>query len=70
MRGDDIDYDAAVGGKSSKQHLKVNVPERRKKENKDEDILASLQMVNEMLQRGCNFAIRIDRAKTYTIGGW
>lgn len=72
VRGDDIDYDAAVGGiKVAKQHLKeVNARLKEEKKAKDEDILASLQMVNEMLQRGYEFLpIRIgkSRAKTYTV---
>lgn len=72
VRGDDIDYEAAVGGiKVAKLHLKeVNARLREEKKAKDEDILASLQMVNEMLARGYEFApIRIgkSRAKTYTI---
>ena len=43
---------------------------QEEKKAKDEDILASLQMVNEMLQRGYEFLpIRIgkSRAKTYTV---
>ena len=64
-------YDAAVGGiKVAKQHLKeVNARLKEEKKSKDDDILASLQMVNEMLQRGYEFLpIRIgkSRAKTYT----
>lgn len=48
----------------------VNARLREEKKAKDEDILASLQMVNEMLARGYEFApirIRKIRAKTYTI---
>ena len=72
VRGDDIDYEAAVGGiKVAKLHLKeVNARLREEKKAKDEDILASLQIVTEMLARGYEFApIRIgkSRAKTYVI---
>ena len=72
VRGDDIDYEAAVGGiKVAKQHLKqVNARLREEKKAKDEDILASLQMVSEMLARGYEFLpIRIgkSKAKTYVI---
>ena len=74
VRGEDIDYEAAVGGvKVARQHMKeVNqrIRESDKKNPKDENILAALQMVNEMLQRGYEFApIRIgkSRAKVYVV---
>ncbi|MEG0617087.1 MAG: PolC-type DNA polymerase III [Oscillospiraceae bacterium] len=72
VRGDDIDYEAAVGGvKVAKQHLKeVNARLREEKNNKDEDILASLQLVNEMLVRGYEFApiaIGKSMAKKYVV---
>ena len=69
VRGDDIDYDAAVGGiKVAKQHLKeVNARLKEEKKAKDEDILASLQMVNEMLQRGYEYLpIRIGKSRAKT----
>lgn len=72
VRGDDIDYEAAVGGvKVAKQHLKeVNARLREEKKAKDEDILASLQLVNEMLVRGYEFLpilIGKSEASTYVI---
>ena len=51
VRGEDIDYEAAVGGvKVALQHMK-EIEQRPKEEKtaKDEDMLASLQIVNEML---------------------
>ena len=72
VRGEDIDYEAAVGGvKAALQHMK-EIEQRPKEEKtaKDEDMLASLQIVNEMLQRGYEFLpVRIgkSRAKTYVI---
>ena len=72
VRGEDIDYEAAVGGvKVALQHMK-EIEQRPKEEKtaKDEDMLASLQIVNEMLQRGYEFLpVRIgkSRAKTYVI---
>ena len=57
VRGDDIDYEAAVGGPAvARAH--INEVTRRLKEEKnakDEDILVSLQLVNEMLVRGYEF---------------
>ncbi len=54
VRGADIDYEAAVGGvKVAQEHIKAN--ERIPKEErtaKDDDALVSLQIINEMLQRG------------------
>lgn len=70
VRGDDIDYDAAVGGiKVAKQRLKeVNARLKEEKKAKDGDILASLQMVNEMLQRGYEFLpIRIGKSRARPI---
>lgn len=72
VRGEDLDYEAAVGGtRVAKQHMK-EVQDRLKDErkSKDEDVLASLQIVNEMLQRGYEFLpVRIgkSRAKVYVI---
>ncbi len=72
VRGDDIDYEAAVGGIAvARQHMKeVNQRLREEKNAKDEDILVSLQLVNEMLQRGYEFLpihIGKSRARSYTI---
>ena len=72
VRGEDIDYEAAVGGvKVAKLHLReVNARLKEEKKAKDEDILASLQIVNEMLQRGYEFLpVRVgkSRAKVYAI---
>ena len=57
VRGDDIDYEAAVGGPDvARAHM--NEVSRRLKEEKnakDEDLLVSLQLVNEMLMRGYQF---------------
>lgn len=57
VRGDDIDYEAAVGGaKVAQKHLKeVEARLREEKKAKDEDIQVSLQLVNEMLVRGYEF---------------
>lgn len=62
VRGDDIDYEAAIGGKDvAKRHI-VDITEkirqnkeRREKSAKDEDTLTSLQILNEYLQRGYDF---------------
>ena len=69
VRGDDIDYEAAVGGKAvARQHMKeVNARLRGPKEErvaKDEDLLVSLQIVNEMLERGYEF-LPIELGKSY-----
>ena len=57
VRGDDIDYEAAVGGPAvARAHM--DAVKRRLKEEKnakDEDLLVSLQLVNEMLVRGYEF---------------
>ena len=57
VRGEDIDYEAAVGGrKVAMLHLKqVAARLRGEKKAKDEDLLVSLQLVNEMLARGYEF---------------
>ncbi|MDO5603303.1 MAG: PolC-type DNA polymerase III, partial [Oscillospiraceae bacterium] len=58
VRGEDIDYEAAVGGFSvAKAHMKA-IMDRPKEEKtaKDEDTLVSLQIVCEMLARGYEFA--------------
>ena len=72
VRGDDIDYEAAVGGvKVAKQHLReVNARLREEKVAKDEDVLASLQIVNEILVRGYEFlpiSLGKSKAKRYIV---
>ena len=66
VRGDDIDYEAAVGGAAvARAHM--NEVKRRLKEEKnakDEDVLVSLQLVNEMLVRGYEF-LPIELGKSY-----
>ena len=66
VRGADIDYEAAVGGvRVAKQHLRDN--ERIPKDErtaKDDDALVSLQLENDMLQRGCQF-LPIELGKSY-----
>ena len=57
VRGDDIDYEAAIGGAAvARAHMEA-VKRRLKEEKnaKDEDVLVSLQLVNEMLSRGYEF---------------
>ncbi len=66
VRGDDIDYEAAIGGvKVARQHIK-EVTQRIKEEKvaKDEDLLVSLQLENEMLARGYEF-LPIALGKSY-----
>ena len=57
VRGEDIDYEAAIGGvRVAQDHIReVNQRLREEKNAKDEDTLVSLQIVNEMLQRGYRF---------------
>ncbi len=57
VRGEDIDYEAAVGGKSvAKKNISlINEKLREEKTAKNEDILVSLQLVNEFLCRGFSF---------------
>ena len=57
VRGDDIDYEAAVGGAAVARAHMEEVKRRLKEEKnaKDEDVLVSLQLVNEMLVRGYEF---------------
>ena len=70
VRGEDIDYEAAVGGvKVALQHMK-EIEQRPKEEKtaKDEDMLASLQIVNEMLQRGYEFLpVRIGKSRAKAV---
>ncbi len=72
VRGDDIDYEAAVGGQEvAWQHLQqVNARLKEEKKAKDEDIQVSLQLVNEMLARGYEFLpIELGKSKAtqYTV---
>ena len=57
VRGDDIDYEAAIGGAAVARAHMEEVKRRLKEEKnaKDEDVLVSLQLVNEMLVRGYEF---------------
>ena len=57
VRGEDIDYEAAVGGKriATKKLKEVTARLKENKNAKDEDILTSLQIVSEMLARGYEF---------------
>ena len=66
VRGADIDYEAAVGGvRVAKEHLRDNekIP-KEERSAKDDDALVSLQLVNEMLQRGYQF-LPIALGKSY-----
>ena len=74
VRGADIDYEAAIGGvRVAKEHLRDN--ERIPKEErtaKDDDALVSLQLENEMLQRGVQFLpieLGKSRASKYVVEG-
>ena len=66
VRGEDIDYEAAIGGiRVAQDHIReVNQRLREEKNAKDEDTLVSLQIVNEMLQRGYKF-LPIELGKSY-----
>ncbi len=72
VHGDDIDYDAALGGtRVAKSNMKI-IAQRLKEEKKakDESLLSSLQIVNEMLARGFSFLpieIGKSRAKKYVV---
>lgn len=66
VRGADIDYEAAVGGvRVAKDHIRANekIP-KEERSAKDDDALVSLQIVNEMLQRGYQF-LPIELGKSY-----
>ncbi|MDL2218837.1 PolC-type DNA polymerase III [Ruminococcaceae bacterium OttesenSCG-928-O06] len=72
VRGEDIDYEAAVGGRGvARQHIaRANEKLREERTPKNEDILASLQLVNECLCRGHQFLpieLGKSRAKTYMV---
>ncbi len=69
VRGEDIDYEAAVGGRQvARQHMR-NAAEKLKEEKtaKNEDIMASLQLVNEYLCRGYAF-LPIELGKSRAAG--
>lgn len=57
VRGADIDYEAAIGGvRVAQQHIKdVERSLKEEKNAKTEDMLVSLQLENEMMQRGYEF---------------
>ena len=75
VRGDDIDYEAAIGGKAvARQHMReINARLKGPKEErvaKDEDLLVSIQLENEMLERGYEFLpiqLGKSRATKYTV---
>jgi len=72
VRGEAIDYEAAVGGRAlaTKKLKEVTRRLRIEKNAKDEELRTSLQMVCEMLARGYEFLpIRLgeSKAKTYTV---
>ncbi len=66
VRGEDIDYEAAMGGKQAAMKAMKIVSARLKNEKKakDDDILNTLQIVNEMLARGYEF-LPIELGKSY-----
>lgn len=72
VRGEDIDYEAAIGGKQvAKQHIDmIQAKLREEKTAKNEDTLTSLLLVNEMLCRGYEFLpieLGKSRAKLYAV---
>lgn len=72
VRGEAIDYEAAVGGKAvaTKKLKDVTRRLRVEKNAKDEDLRTSLQMVSEMLSRGYEFLpIKLgeSKAKDYVV---
>ena len=72
VRGDDIDYEAAVGGIKVAQRRMKEVAARLKEERtaKDEDVYSSLQIVCELLARGYEFlpiSIEKSEAKRYVV---
>ncbi len=71
VRGKDIDYEAAIGGTAvAKQQMKIvnerikRDKEEKKTTTKDEDLLVSLQLENEMMARGYEF-LPIELGKSY-----
>ena len=72
VRGEAIDYEAAVGGKAvaTKKLKEVTRRLRIEKNAKDEELRTSLQMVSEMLARGYEFLpIKLgeSKAKIYAV---
>ena len=72
VRGDAIDYEAAIGGRAVAQRKLHEVMQRLKEEKngKDEEMLVSLQIVCEMVARGYEFApieLGKSEAKRYVI---
>ncbi len=72
VRGDAIDYEAAIGGRAVAQRKLHEVMQRLKEEKngKDEELLVSLQIVCEMVARGYEFApieLGKSEAKRYVI---
>ena len=61
-----VDYEAAIGGiRVAQDHIReINQRLKEEKNAKDEDMLVSLQLVNEMLQRGYRF-LPIELGKSY-----
>ena len=57
VRGADIDYEAAIGGvRVAQQHIKdIERLPKEERNAKTDDMLVSLQIENEMLQRGYEF---------------
>ncbi len=71
VRGEDIDYEAAVGGKAvAKQRLAKAVEQaKQEKTAKNEGTVASLQIVNEYLLRGFEFLpIHLGKSKALQYG--
>lgn len=72
VRGDDIDYEAAMGGKKVAQQKLKEMAIKLKEEHtaKDEDVYASLQILCELLSRGFAFLpidLQKSKAKKYVI---
>lgn len=66
VRGDDIDYEAAIGGVKVARKQMKEVAQRIKEERvaKDESLMVSLQLENEMMARGYEF-LPIELGKSY-----
>lgn len=72
VRGDDIDAQAAVGGFAvAKQHMRaLEMKLKEEHSAKDEDNYTSIQILCEMLARGCEFLpidLKKSKAAKYTI---
>ncbi len=69
VRGDDIDYEAAIGGAAVARAHMEEVKRRLKEEKnaKDEDVLVSLQLVNEMLCAGTFLPIELGKSRGTSI---